>query len=59
MLPRRPILIMSPSSVAEVGSPTTQASSVSPRAFSHSSTFFVPLTATPSSSPVIRRLIEP
>ena len=59
MLPRRPILIMSPSASAEVGSPTTQASSTSPRCRSHSSTFFVPLTATPSSSPVINRLIEP
>src|ERR1700730_1203999 len=59
MLPRRPILIMPPSSVAEVGSPTRQASSASPRDLSQSSTFLVPLTATPSSSPVINRLIEP
>ena len=59
MLPRRPILIMSPSAVAEVGSPTRQASMVSPRCASHSSTFLVPLIATPSSSPVIRKLIEP
>ena len=47
------------SSVAEVGSPTRQASSASPRDLSQSSTFLVPLTATPSSSPVINRLIEP
>ena len=43
----------------EVGSPTTQQSRVSPRARSQSSTFFVPLIATPSSSPVMRRLIDP
>ena len=50
---------MSPSLAGLVGSPTTQASRRSPRAFSQSSTFLVPLTATPSSSPVISRLTEP
>jgi hypothetical protein len=58
-LPRRPILIISPSRVGLVGSPTRQASSRSPRAFSHSSTGLVPLIATPSSSPVISRLMAP
>ena len=32
---------------------------VSPRSLSQSSTFWVPLIATPSSSPVMRKLIEP
>ena len=58
-LPRRPILIMSPSDATLVGSPTRHASSFSPRDASHSSTFRVPLIETPSSSPVMRRLIEP
>ena len=59
MLPRRPIFIMSPKRRELVGSPTTQASIVSPRSASFFSILTVPLTAGPSSSPVIRRLIEP
>jgi len=59
MLPRRPIFIMSPKRLELVGSPTTQASIVSPRSASAFSILTVPLTAGPSSSPVIRRLIEP
>ena len=59
MLPRRPIFIMSPKRLELVGSPTTQASIVSPRSASFFSILTVPLTAGPSSSPVIRRLIEP
>ena len=59
MLPRRPIFIMSPKRLELVGSPTTQASIVSPRSASRFSILTVPLTAGPSSSPVIRRLIEP
>ena len=59
MLPRRPIFIMSPKRLELVGSPTTQASIVSPRSASRFSIFTVPLTAGPSSSPVISRLIAP
>jgi hypothetical protein len=59
MLPRRPIFIMSPKRLELVGSPTMQASIVSPRSASFFSIFTVPLTAGPSSSPVIKRLIEP
>src|SRR5215208_6257281 len=59
MLPRRPIFIMSPKCFELVGSPTTQASIVSPRSASFLSILTVPLTAGPSSSPVIKRLIEP
>jgi hypothetical protein len=59
MLPRRPILAMSPSALSLVGSPTTQASIFSPRAASACSIFFVPLMEGPSSSPVMSRLIEP
>ena len=59
MLPRRPIFIMSPKRLELVGSPTTQASIVSPRSARRFSILTVPLTAGPSSSPVIRRLIEP
>ena len=43
--PRRPILISSPSASGLEGSPTTQACSISPRAFSQSKTFAVPLIA--------------
>ena len=57
--PRRPIFSVSPERAVEVGSPTMQWSIRSPRAFSQSSTFAVPLIAGPSSSPVISRLIEP
>jgi hypothetical protein len=47
MLPRRPIFIMSPKRRELVGSPTTQASIVSPRSASAFSIFTVPLTAGP------------
>jgi hypothetical protein len=59
MLPRRPIFIMSPNFFEEVGSPTTQASIVSPRSARRFSILVVPLTAGPSSSPVISRLMAP
>ena len=59
MLPRRPILIISPSRAGFVGSPTTQASSTSPSSASQRSILAVPLIAAASSSPVISRLIEP
>ena len=58
MLPRRPIFIMSPKRLELVGSPTTQASIFSPRSARRFSILTVPLTAGPSSSPVISRLIE-
>ena len=58
-LPRRPILIASPSRVALVGSPTSAWSGCSPLAAIQSSTLRVPLIAGPSSSPVMSRLIEP
>ena len=57
--PRRPILIMSPSFCGLVGSPRMQWSNFSPRAAAHCSSLTVPLTAMPSSSPVIRNEIEP
>ena len=47
MLPRRPIFIMSPKRFELVGSPTMQASIVSPRSASRFSIFTVPLTAGP------------
>ena len=53
-LPRRPFLIMSPSRSTEVGSPTMQKSSRSPRAASCSQTTTVPSMLGPSSSLVIR-----
>jgi hypothetical protein len=59
MLPRRPILTMSPSRLALVGSPTMQWSMISPSAARAWTTRTVPSSATPSSSPVIRKLIEP
>ena len=57
--PRRPILISSPTAWRLDGSPTTQACRTSPRAFSQSSTLMVPLTLSPSSSPVMSSEIEP
>ena len=42
-----------------VGSPSMQASKRSPRSRAQSSSLAVPLTAGPSSSPVIRNEIEP
>ena len=47
MLPRRPIFIMSPKRLELVGSPTTQASIVSPRSARRFSILTVPLTAGP------------
>ena len=58
-LPRLPILIISPSLFGFVGSPTMQKSILSFFFFKYSTTFFVPLIARASSSPVIRKLIEP
>ena len=52
-LPRRPILIMSPSVTGQVGSPTMQKSGIWSFACIHSRTCTVPSTAGPSSSPVI------
>ena len=57
--PRRPILIISPNCAGLVGSPTMQASMRSPRAASRSSIGLVPLTAGPSSSPVMSSAMEP
>ncbi len=51
--PRRPILMVSPSFAREVGSPTSAASKRSPCSRAQASIFTVPLTAGPSSSPVI------
>jgi hypothetical protein len=48
---------MSPSAYGLVGSPRMQWSNVSPRAAAHASSLTVPLTAIPSSSPVIRKAI--
>ena len=58
-LPRRPILMVSPSRTGQVGSPTRQKSGTWPVAAIHCSTRTVPSVAGPSSSPVISRLIEP
>src|SRR5690606_38891498 len=58
-LPRRPILIASPSASGFVGSPTRQWSGTWPLSAIHRSTLAVPLIDGPSSSPVISRLIEP
>ena len=57
--PRRPFLIVSPKRSVDVGSPTMQASIVSPRACSVATTAAVPSTASPSSSDVSRIAIEP
>ena len=57
--PRRPCLIVSPSALTHVGSPTMQWSNSSPLASAQSRSLTVPLTAGPSSSPVMRKLIEP
>jgi hypothetical protein len=57
-LPRRPFLIMSPSFSTEVGSPTMQKSSFSPRFSSCSQTTTVPSTLGPSSSLVIRKAMS-
>ena len=57
--PRRPFLTMSPSVSTEVGSPMTQKSNVSPRAFRASTTATVPSVASPSSSEVSRKASEP
>ena len=59
MLPRLPILIISPSLFGLVGSPTKQKFIFSLFLFRYSTTLFVPLIAIPSSSPVISKLIEP
>ena len=59
ILPRLPILIISPNLLGLVGSPTIQKSIFSFFFFKYSTTFFVPFIATPSSSPVINKLIEP
>ncbi|MEI9885258.1 MAG: hypothetical protein WDN08_01965 [Rhizomicrobium sp.] len=60
IVPRRPIFRTSPVAAVAVGSPTMQWFSVSPCSFSHNSILLVPLALVgPSSSPVIRRLIEP
>ena len=59
ILPLRPILIISPNLFGLVGSPTKQKSIFSFFFLKYSTTFFVPFIATPSSSPVIKRLIEP
>ena len=52
-------MIISPSAVGLVGSPTRQAASILAAFGQRRSIFFVPLTDNPSSSPVISRLIEP
>ena len=57
--PRRPFLIVSPKRWVEVGSPTTHASMVSPRARRASTTAAVPSTASPSSSDVSRMATDP
>ena len=57
--PLLPILIISPSLLGLVGSPTKQKSIFSFFFFKKSTTFLVPLIATPSSSPVIKKLIDP
>ena len=57
--PRRPFFTMSPTLRTEVGSPTMQASSRSPRSTSHSQTLTVPLCAGPSSSLVSRKAMAP
>ena len=59
ILPLRPIFIISPNLFGFVGSPTKQKSIFSFLFLKYSTTFFVPLIAIPSSSPVIRRLIDP
>ena len=58
-LPRRPILIISPSCEGQVGSPTMQESILTFFLASSSKTFFVPFIAGPSSSLVISKLIVP
>jgi hypothetical protein len=57
--PRRPSLMVSPSSATLPGSPRMQCENFSPRSAAHFSSLMVPLTAIPSSSPVIRNEIEP
>src|SRR4030088_1431727 len=57
--PRRPILMVSPSTAALLGSPRMQWSKTSPRSAAHLSSFTVPFTAMLSSSPVIRNEIDP
>ena len=57
--PRRPILMVSPSASTLLGSPSMQWSNFSPCSAAHFSSLGVPLTAMPSSSPVIRNEIEP
>jgi hypothetical protein len=57
--PRRPTLTVSPIVSALLGSPSTQWSKVSPRSAAHWTSFTVPFTAMPSSSPVIRNEIDP
>ena len=51
--------IMSPTAASLLGSPRMQWSNVSPRAAAHCRSLMVPLTATLSSSPVIKSEIEP
>jgi hypothetical protein len=58
-LPLRPILIISPNRFGFVGSPTKQKFIFSFFLLRYSTTFFVPFTASPSSSPVINKLIDP
>ena len=53
--PRRPTLMVSPSTSRLLGSPRMQWSNFSPRSAAHCSSLTVPLTATPSSSPVIKQ----
>src|ERR1700734_445570 len=57
--PRRPCLIVSATVSTEVDSPRMQWSNVSPLARAQSTSLTVPLIATSSSSPVMRKLIEP
>ena len=57
--PRRPFLIVSPSRSDDVGSPTMQASMLSPRARNASTTAAVPCSASPSSSDVSSIAIDP
>ena len=57
--PRRPALMVSPRTERLLGSPRTQWSNFSPRSAAHCSSFMVPLTATLSSSPVMRAKSSP
>ena len=59
MEPRRPIFIISPIVLGQVGSPTRQWSIFSPLASIQSRSATVPSVASPSSSPVIANTIDP